>query len=601
MYIDKDKISKHEIKRISVTINIFLIILFIVLFFAFWNIQILKNDYYKFLAIKNIHKNIEVKAPRGLILDRNNKILAENKINFSLFLIRENIKNKTDSIRFASTITKLDKKEIIKRINKYKNFPKFYMIPIKKNFPLDKVIYIESRSEELPEFKIEIEPSRAYPHKKNTSHVLGYTSEITTDELIKKKNKGYKLGDEIGRSGIEKEYEDFLKGTKGIKNVIKDNQGKIQEILNEKKPLIGNTIVLTIDIDLQKFVKKTLKNFNGTIGIVDLSTGEILALVSKPSFNPELFSGSFTKKEWLSLINDPDKPLHNKFMQGLYSPGSVFKIVISLAGLQEKILDTSTRVLCTGKEKIYDRFFNCWKKQGHGTMDIYNALKNSCNIFFYQLGKKLDIDVIAKYANLLNLGEKTLIDLPNENKGLIPTRAWKLNNSNQKWYPGETISISIGHGMLNVTPAQILLLISTVALRGEMPQLHLIKRIEKKGKVLMEFKPKFKQIPIDKKNFEIVIKGLFKVVNEGGTASSSKIDGLEICGKTGTSQIISKDNPNYKELVKQKKFKPHSWFASFAPRTNPKIAMVVFIENGGDAGVSAAPIAAKIYRKIFNK
>ena len=215
--------------------------------------------------------------------------------------------------------------------------------------------------------------------------------------------------------------------------------------------------------------------------------------------------------------------------------------------------------------------------------------------------KKLDIDIIARYAEMMGLGKKTEIDLPNEKSGLVPTKAWKLKNLNEKWFSGETISVSIGHGMLNVTPAQALQMISTVALRGEMPQLHLIKRIEKNGKVVEEFKPIFKKVPIKKENFEIVIKGLYKVVNEGGTGRAAKVEGLDICGKTGTSQIIAKENPEYKKLVKQKRFTPHSWFVSFAPRNDPKVALVVFIENGGDAGIIAAPIAAKIYRKYFRE
>jgi penicillin-binding protein 2 len=286
-------------------------------------------------------------------------------------------------------------------------------------------------------------------------------------------------------------------------------------------------------------------------------------------------------------------------LQGKYSPGSIFKIVVALAGLQEGVIDSSTISLCPGWVKIYDRVFHCWQSSGHGALNVVGAIKNSCNVFFYRLGKKLDIDVIAKYARWLGLDDKTAVDLPGENKGLIPSEAWKLETLGQKWFPGETISVAIGGGMVNITPIQALRMIGTVALRGQMPQLHLLKQIENNGRVVKVFKSHPHRVPIDKKNFELVIEGLYRVVNDGGTGRAAKVPGLDICGKTGTQQIISKEKPNYHELAKQKRFFPHSWFVSFAPKDNPEIAMVIFIEHGGDAGLVAAPIAAKIYKRIF--
>ena len=600
MFIEKRKVSPQKIKRISIIANIIIILIFILLLFAFWHIQILRNHYYTTLATQNIEKEIEIKAPRGLIVDRNYKRLSENKIGFNLFLIREYVKNPGKTVQSASTFTGMDKKKINKTIEKYNGFPKFYAIPIKKNLSLEKVIFIESRSDEFPEFEINIEPARAYPYKMFASHILGYISEVTSGELEEKTKEGYKLGNIIGKSGIEKRYESYLRGESGVKTVVKDHLGKIQATLDEKNPTIGSSVVLTIDMELQKYIEELFMEHKGTVGVVDLRTGGILAMVSKPNFYPGFFSGPMEEEEWLAMINDPDKPLHNKFLQGLYSPGSVFKIVMALAGLEEKVIDTSTISRCYGQIKIYDRVFHCWNRSGHGDMNIYDALKNSCNVYFYRLGKKLDIDVIARYAKLLGLGKLTQIDLPNEKNGLIPTKAWKLHQLKQEWFPGETISVAIGGGMINVTPVQVLVMISTVALRGRMPQLHLLKQIETKGKVVEKYKPQFKAVAIDKENFEIVIEGLYKVVNEGGTGRAARIDGLDICGKTGTHLVLSLENPNYNQLIKEKRFWPHAWFASFAPRDNPEIAVVVFVENGGDAGAVAAPIARKIYKKIFD-
>jgi penicillin-binding protein 2 len=601
MYIEKRKLSEDDIRKISTVGRIILVILFLVLLSAFWIIQVLKNDYFTTLANRNITKDIEIKAPRGFIVDRLYNRLSENKLRFTLFMVREDTQDLEKSIEVAGSITGMKKNDIIAKIEKYKNFPGSFMIPLEKGLPREEAIYIESRTDEMPEFRIEIEPARAYPYKKTASHILGYISELTAEELEEKKNEGYKPGDIIGKSGIEKKYEWALRGVKGIRTVAKDNLGRVREVLEEKKPVIGKTVVLTINIELQKYVEELFKDHNGTVGIVELKTGDILAMVSKPNFSPEFFSGILDTEEWLALVNDPDRPLHNKFIQGLYSPGSTFKIVVALAGLQENIIDTSVISHCSGAVRVYDRIFQCWKASGHGSLNVVGALKNSCNVFFYRLGKKLEIDVIAQYAKWLGLGDATLIDLPNENKGLIPTEAWKLKTLGQKWFPGETISVAIGGGMLTITPVQALQMISTVALRGEKCQLHLLKRIEEDGNVVGIF-PQNKDIKpaaIDKKNFEIVIDGLYKVVNDGGTGRAARVPGLDICGKTGTQQIISKENPNYRQLVKQKQFSPHSWFVSFAPRDNPEVAVVIFVEHGGDAGAVAAPMAAKIYKKIF--
>jgi len=601
MYISRKKLSLDKIRMMSLVTNIVLIIFFIILLFTFWNIQIIKNHHFKSLAIRNISRKIRIKAPRGIIQDKKNRILAENKLDFNLFLLKENIKNEEKTIANAAFITGLKPDLITEKVKKYMKSRGIFRIPIKRNLPLEKVVYIESRADEFSEFKIEVEPARTYPYKNIASHLLGYVSEITPEELNEYKKKEYKIGNDIGKSGIEKQYENFIKGEAGSHIEIKDNLGRVHEVLEKKNPIIGDSIVLTIDIELQKYIEEIFNIYKGTIEVVDLSNGDILALVSKPNFNPEKFSVLMEKKDWEILKKDPDKPLHNKSIQGLYSPGSVFKIVMALTALQEEIVEPSKAVFCGGAENIYNRIFHCWKSSGHGWMNLSDALKNSCNIYFYQLGKKIDIDIIAKYAKWLGLGEKTQIDLPNEKRGLVPTKEWKKEHMKNKWLLGETISISIGGGFLNVTPTQVLTMISTVALRGKMPQIHLLKMIKKQGEIIKEFQPKFKKVPIEEKYFDIVIKGLFNSVNDGGTGRAAMVKGMDICGKTGTQQIISKENPAYTRLVKQKRFRPHSWFVSFAPRDNPKIAIVVFVENGGDAGQIAAPIAAKIYRKLLLK
>jgi penicillin-binding protein 2 len=350
---------------------------------------------------------------------------------------------------------------------------------------------------------------------------------------------------------------------------------------------------------LQRYIEDLLGDESGVVGVMDLASGGLLALVVKPSYDPEVFSGELSRDEWLAIRGDPRKPLQNKFLQGIYSPGSVFKIVMALTGLEQGLLAPEATVFCSGSQVFYDRVFHCWNPGGHGTMNLYSALQNSCNIFFYNLGRRLDIDAIARTARLLGLGGASGIDLPNEKAGLVPDSAWKLRALGQRWYPGETISVAIGHGQLNVTPAQMLKLIATVALRGRMPQPHLLQRVERRGRTLHEFAPRFTRVPIAEENFEQVIEGLFRVVNAGGTGRAALVDGLDICGKTGTSQILTKENPQYQRLTREKRFMPHSWFVSFAPRQDPRLAVVVLVENGGDAGSIAAPLAGQIYRSYF--
>ncbi|MDD8011953.1 MAG: penicillin-binding protein 2 [Acidobacteriota bacterium] len=599
MYLSKRKLTPDFVKKAAVVSTVFLVVVFAAIFAAFWSIQVVQNEKYRQLAIRNITRTVELRAPRGMIVDRSGAVIAENKINFTLFLVRENMEDPEKTVTRASFFSGKPVDEVRDIIAKFKKYASFYRIPIKSNLPLGTVIFIQSRQDEFPEFEIDMEPSRTYPQAEVAAHVLGQISEVSEVELDAGPPGAYSLGDFIGRSGIEKQYETFLKGTKGSQTVIKNSVEKIQEISGRVNPEIGDTVVLTLDLGLQKYIEELLVGESGAVGVMDLKTGGILAMVSRPAFDPEIFAREMEHEEWLAISSDPGKPLQDKFLQGIYSPGSVFKIVMALAGLQEKVITPSTAVSCSGSQMFYDRVFHCWNLGGHGTMSLFSALENSCNIFFYNLGRKMDIDTISRYARLLGLGSVSGIDLPNEKAGLVPSSAWKMETYRQRWFPGETISVAIGHGSLNVTPAQLLKMIATVALRGRMPLPHVLQRIEKQGRTVREFAPEFVRVPIAEENFELVIEGLFRVVNGAGTGRAARVEGLDICGKTGTGQIIAKDNPRYKLLTRDKKFMPNSWFVSFAPRNNPRLAVVVLVENGGDAGAIAAPLAGQIYRKYF--
>lgn len=599
MYLSKRKLTPESVKRAAVVATVLLVVLFTAIFVAFWSVQVVKHQAYWDLAIRNITRRIDLPAPRGLIVDRSGVVMAENKINFTLYLVRENVIDMDKTLRRASFFSGKSAAAVREIVARYDQYASFYRIPIQSNVPQGTVIFIQSRQDEFPEFEIDMEPSRTFPLAESAAHVLGYVSEVGEAELAALAPGSYTLGDRIGRSGIESQYEAFLRGAKGRQTVITNSVEKVQQVSSVTDPQIGDTVVLTLDMKLQRAIEDLMGEESGVVGVMDLASGGLLALVVKPSFDPEVFSGELSRDEWLAIRDDPRKPLQNKFLQGIYSPGSVFKIVMALTGLQEGQLAPEATVFCSGSQVFYDRVFHCWNPGGHGAMNLYAALQNSCNIYFYNLGRRLDIDTIARTARRLGLGEASGIDLPSEKAGLVPDSAWKLRALGQRWFPGETISVAIGHGQLNVTPAQMLRLIATVALRGRMPLPHVLQRVESRGRTVREFAPRFTRVPIAEENFERVIEGLFRVVNDGGTGRAARVDGLDICGKTGTSQIITKENPQYQRLTREKRFMPHSWFVSFAPREHPRLAVVVLVENGGDAGSIAAPLAGQIYRRYF--
>jgi penicillin-binding protein 2 len=601
MFIEKRTITPPEQKRIAGIASFFLIVVFVFFILSFWSIQILKGKDYAIKAQKNIHDKLVLKAPRGIISDRNGVVIASNRLHFSLFF-RQSFQDQLQSIsKEHLTNIGINDRELKTRLSFYSGKNSRELIPIRRNLPLESVVYLEARPELLSAFQIEIEPARAYPFGKSGSHVLGFMNEISSSELDLLKDSGYSMGDVIGKTGLEKQYENFLRGNKGRQSVIKDNLGNIHGVTEVVYPTIGATVTTTLDFQLQEQIEQIFSSHIGVVAVIDLQHGGIVSLVSQPNFDPEILSGIITSDFWEATLSDPSRPLQNRFSQGLYSPGSVFKLAVALAGISENIISPESMVFCSGSVQIYDRPFRCWQPGGHGYVNLADAIKGSCNVYFYQLGRKLDVDQIAHYALQLGLGQPTGIDLPNEKQGIIPTKSWKEREKNQAWFPGETISVSIGGGWVSVTPAQVLKMISIIALRGHIPNIHLVSSIEKNGKLVYEHKSVRKKTSITPAHYEDIIEGMWRAVNKEGTARRTAITDLDICGKTGTQQILSKENPNYAQLVLQKRFKPHAWFASFAPRNKPEYAMVILVENGGDAGQIAVPIAEKVYRLLHFK
>lgn len=567
-----------------------IILVFFSFFLAFLRIQILQNSYYKELSLRNITKRIETFAPRGIILDRNGRVITDNKSIFSISLKREFLERKEEILLRTSNIITLDKVSINKEIERKRALPHFIPIILKKGINYHELSMIEARKTDFPELSIIAEPIRSYPYEGIASHILGYVGSLSRDD-------SFIYGDlnpssTIGKTGIERFYDSLLRGENGWVEYIVDSHGKIIKRKDSKPFQIGNSLKLTIDISLQKFVEEQLKGERGAVVVIDPRDGGILALASSPTFSLSLFTPQILLDNWISLSKDPEKPLLNRALQGLYSPGSVFKIVLALAGLQEGVIKPEDKIFCPGYINVGSETYRCWKGGGHGHTNLYRAIVESCNVYFYTLGRKLGPERIKKYANILGLGELTGIDLPEEMKGIVPDPQWKEEARQEPWYPGDTVILSIGQGYVLLTPIQVANLICQVANNGVKKPPHLLEGFyDSNGKFhRIEWELKERETGINKEIFEILKKCMWGVVNDGGTGRATQIPGLDVCGKTGTVEVVSRG---------KKSLKPHAWFAGFAPLKEPKIVVVVILENAGKGGEKAAPIARNIFLYHF--
>lgn len=560
-------------------------VMFVIVIIFFWKIQILDHEEYWEKSESNRIRELSLPAQRGMILARNGEILARNVASFKVSLIRENSADFEDSVAEISRVLGLEIDIVKERVSKYEAFPAFYPIVIKDDLGDKEVALIESRRLEFPELLIEAEPKREYLLGNFASHVIGYMQEVTPDELRSGKASTNRIGDLVGRSGIEKEYEERLVGVRGRVLEVVDSLGRKKEEMSRREPVKGDDIKLTLDFKLQNKAEELLQGKEGAVVVMHPKTGEILALASFPDFDPNKFITRFTPREWIELTNRVDYPLENRAIRGLYSPGSVFKLVLALAGLDSKMINEYTAVKCGGSILIYGHPFSCWYEPGHGSMNLYSGIKNSCNIYFYLLGKRLGIQKISHYARMLGLGSLTGIDLFGEKQGLVPDPDWKKRTSKLPWYPGETISVAIGQGPLLVTPLQIASLVALIANRGKGVFPHLTPD-GRKG-----MKP---SVPLSLSLFEKVIRGMWMSANDEGTARAARIAGYDVCGKTGSTQVVSrKTAEKMGETVRETK--THSWFAGFAPRDDPEIVVAIIVEYGGTGGAIAAPIARELF------
>lgn len=572
-----------------------LVLILIILLVRLWDLQIMRGSEMKRLSEQNRIRIKKVVAPRGVIYDRKGRILADTRPSFNIYITHEDIKNFDQTIDGLVLLLNISKEEIMERLEAAKGLPPSFPVKIKSDISMDDVAKIEANRVYLPGVNIQIEPKRFYHYGKMFAHMIGYVSEISDDELKKKEYKDYSPGDYIGKYGLEKAYEAYLRGIDGEKRVEVDSRGREVRTLEQKDPVPGNSIYLNVDLDIQAVIDKALENRRGGCIVVDPKTGGVIALVSRPAFDPNKFASGITKQDWQAIALDKAHPLQNRVIQGRYPPGSTFKIVSALKGLELGMINERTTFSCRGGFPYGGRVFRCWKKGGHGSVSIHRAIVESCDVFFYNLGLRLGVDRIHEMSDIIGLGRVTGIDLPGEKDGLVPSTEWKKKTYGQPWFEGETVSVSIGQGAVWLTPAQLVQLASFVANEGINYKPHIVNRIvSPEGKVLKTFEPVINaNVKLKKDTIRLVKEGMKGVVNEGsGTAYGSRLENVSMSGKTGTAQSVGEKGRNLGD---------HAWFIAYAPSDNPSVAISVLVEYGGHGSSAAAPVAKMVTDRMFNE
>lgn len=568
---------------------------FLFLITGFWDLQILNSELYQERAEHNRILPIPVPAPRGKILDRDGRVIVDNYSSFSLYLSREELK--MEHLKPISEGLNLDYDSLVARVGRFqaRGVPRVESIMIKDDLTPAELAFVDSHKDAntFPELEVIHVQRRLYPQNGLAAHVIGYVGEVSEAELDTPEFARFHQGNIIGKDGIEREYNDTLMGLDGQRRVEVDSLGNQRRSPadEDKEAIPGKDLQLTIDLDLEAVAELTMENRRGALVALDPRNGEVLAMVSRPAFDPNLFANRMPSKDWKDLIENRDHPLLNRAIQAQQAPGSTIKPMMALAGLETGVINDSFIIHCPGGATFYNHYYACHLKSGHGTVDLHKGIVQSCDVYFYNVGNKLGIDRIAKYADMVGLGHKTGIDLPHEAEGTVPSTRWKIRNFRQKWYAGETISVAIGQGATTVTPIQLASYIGGLAMGGVWYQPHLTKN----GQILAP--PR--RVNFNPDNIRKVVDGMYGVVNEGGTGTRARIPGIAVCGKTGTAQLASRVVLKSAKIAGEN-MKANAWFVGFAPRDHPEIVVAALWENG-EEGPWVAPIVRDVLKAYFDK
>ena len=571
--------------------------IFLFLISGFWKLQIQNPQFYDERAQQNSIKSVPILAPRGRILDLDGRVIVDNHSSFSLILARESVKE--EHLKPIAQGLNLDYKDLLARYRRFRSQPKYVPIVIKEELTPGDLAFVDSHKEFFPELVLIQAQRRLYPQNGMLAHVIGYTGEISEDELDSPEFAKYDPGDVIGKFGIEREYNDSLMGVDGQRQVVVDNRGQVRQVIGIKPAVPGKDLQLTIDLDLQVVAELGMdspstelhvEHKTGALVALDPRTGDVLAMVSRPTFDANKFAVRIQSKDWQELMDNPDHPLMNKAIQDQQPPGSTFKPFTALAGLESGAIDDQFTVNCSGGVALYGRYQKCWVyPRGHGRIALHRGIVDSCDVYFYTVGAKTGIDTLAYYGNLAGFGKTTGVDLPHEAGGVMPSSQWKLRNFRQKWYAGETPSVAIGQGALTVTPLQLAHALGGLAMGGVWHRPRMVKTVPD-NVVRWNLKPE---------NVKAVVDGMYGVVNEpGGTGVRAKLPNVTVCGKTGTAQLTSEQ---YAKSVGRRTSEDNAWFEAFAPCENPEIVVVALLERFPGHGQYAAPVVRDVIKAYFDK
>ena len=575
---------------------------FCVIALSFWSFQVGQHVRFAEMAENNHQRVLNLRALRGAVVDRNGDVLVQNRYSLDICLIREQVADLDRTLALVADATGSDPEALRAAVDDGADVPVYRPVALIRDATQAQVAAVAARAFELPGVVVERNPTRHYPSGTVASHLFGYVGEVTDSQLRAATDERIKVGAVIGQSGVEQSYNQLLMGEDGTRRVAVNSIGRELGTLEELPPAEGQPLQLTIDFDVQKAAEDAFAHagFTGTAVALDPRSGEVLALASLPAYDPNDFARGIDGPTWSMLNNDARKPLQNRALQGRYSPGSTFKLVVAAAALQEGIATPDFTVDCQGGGVFYGRFFRCHSQHGPVAMD--EALEKSCNTYFYTLGQRAGIDAIHRWATALGLGRPTGIDLPHEATGTVPSREWKRRERGERWYSGETISVAIGQGSVAVTPLSLAVMMSTVANGGKRVVPHLLKAARTADGWIAAERPLPSPIDLSPATVETLQRGLWMAVNRAGTGWRARIRGRDVMGKTGTAQVISLAGRAAAEAAggDSRRYRDHGWFVFAAPRDDPRIAGVVFAEHAGH-GYLAAPIARHMLETFFAK
>lgn len=556
---------------------------------GYWNLQIRNEELYSLKAERNRIKSLPIPAPRGKILDRDKRVIVDNHSSFSALLSRESLKE--EHLKPIADGLGLDYDELLAQLKRHRSRPKYQAMIIKEELTPAEIAFVESHRDPdtYPELELIHTERRVYPENGFGAHLIGYVGEVSDSELNLADFAKYEQGDLVGKTGIERQYNDILTGIDGQRQVLVDNKGNERRILGLKPAVPGQSIELTIDLDIQAVMELAMDGRRGGAVALDPRNGEVLAMVSRPAFDLARLSSRDRNRQWRDIFTNPDKPLLNRAIQAQLAPGSTFKPIVALAALEGGEVTNDTNFNCGGGLNFFGRYFHCHNKRGHGATTLKKALAQSCDVYFYNVGNRIGIDQIARYAEVSGFGSRTGIDLPAEAEGTLPSSKWKVRTLREKWYGGDTVSVAIGQGYLTATPIQLAHAIGGLSIGGIWHTPHLLRN----GNAPL--KPA-RKTDLNLENVRLVIDGMCEVVNGWGTAANSRIPGVEMCGKTGTAQTASNEYQKARNI----RLKDNAWFVAFAPRVNPEIAVAVLFEEG-EHGNLAGTIARDVVKAFFDK